>query len=526
MTNNYFELNYFQQIFKEQERFLENGSIQDSFQNVLGLVKKASDSSFAGSILFDADVKEERLSYFSNGNDHSITLWRGIIENLSPENEVEGLVLDKVIHDQDSTSKESDYGFISIEVKKGLQLILVLIEPKCTDFEKLEYYITIALNCLKLILLSIDDLKTLPNGHSDKKYSFEDFLGGSTDIICVYDKNFKPIYSSSSFKEKLGFCPDASNKKLFLNKFFNGQKNNIYSTIDQNKRGRFEFESISGEKLWFDTVLSPIKSEKGEVEAFLAVSRDVSNEEKLKSNQKFELQKEKELNSLKSQFISITSHEFKTPLSTIKSSVEICKIELERNLDTIPSREKFTKHFKRINSEADRMNTLLNNLLNLEKINQGGIHIKRKKKYVNNYLVSVLENYLDQELVFLDTDLPEDFQIVIDGDLVRQSLLNLVDNALKYGSRDLKPVVKTYLKDDELNLCVQDFGEGISDEDKKNLFKPFYRASNSHKYEKGSGLGLKITREFVELQGGKVSFESELGKGSTFIIHLPLSEKD
>ncbi|WP_186758740.1 PAS domain-containing sensor histidine kinase [Echinicola salinicaeni] len=527
MTDNYFELNYLRQIFREQEMFMENGSFLDSFQNVLGLVNKASESNFAGAVLHDGEIREGHQYYVSEGAEQdgqSKALLKKIIGEFNTKSHSEGLVLEKVNRGDRYDIHELTFGKNSIYIGRDMYLTMLLIDPKATDFGQMERYVNIALNCLKIILLSSGDFqgRTYSKGLFDKMHSFDEFLRGSTDIICVYDKDFKPIYSSSSFKEKLGFCPDGKNKKLFLNKFFNGQEYNIASCIDQDKRERFEIENILGEKLWLDTVLSPIKNENGHVEAFLAVSRDVSHEEKIKSSQKFELEKEKELNSLKSQFVSITSHEFKTPLSTIKSSVEICKIELERNAETISSRDKFKKHFKRINSEADRMNTLLNNLLNLEKINQGGIQLKLKKKHVNNYLNTVLENYLDQELIFLDTDLPEDFKISIDGDLVRQSLLNLVENALKYGSRELKPVVKTYLRDEELELCIQDFGEGISDEDKKNLFKPFFRASNSHKYEKGSGLGLKITKEFIELQGGKVSFESELGKGSTFTLHFPL----
>lgn len=508
--------------------FLENGNIQDSFQDVLDLAKEASDSDFVGAILLDPKNGEVLRYFFSECSELGFplkALLKKIVKKSNLKNDGVELIFDKVKFDSSNETSEWTYALNSIGLKQGLCLVLVMLDPKLTERDQLKKYLNTTVNCLQIILKSVDDyqFKNLSSGASDKKYSFVDFLEEATDIICVFDKEFEPIYTSSSFKEILGFCPDRNNKELFLDKFLNGQKERITSFSNQDNRCQFEIDAKSGKKLWFDTVFSPVRNENGEVEAFLAVSRDISKEEKLKSNQKFALQKEKELNSSKSQFISITSHEFKTPLSTIKSSVEICKIELERNTDAFPSREKFNKHFKRINSEADRMNTLLNNLLNLEKINQGVVQVKLKKKYINNYLNTVLENYIDQDLIFLDIDLQQDFKITLDEDLIRQSLLNLVENALKYGSRDLKPVVKTYLMDDELNLCVQDFGEGISDVDKKNLFKPFYRASNSHKYEKGSGLGLMITQKFVELLGGKVSFISELGKGSTFTIHLPLS---
>ncbi|WP_215223112.1 PAS domain-containing sensor histidine kinase [Echinicola shivajiensis] len=528
MTSNDFELYYFQQIFKVQQMFLEKGNIQDSFQDVLDLAKEASDSNFVGSILLDTKNGEVLRYFFSEFSEQKFPL-KAIINKIVRKSNLNNggveLIFDKLKFDTKNEILEWTYALSSIGIKQGVCLVLVMMGPKLTRQDQLKKYLNNTVNCLRIILRSAGDyqFKKLSSEISDKKYSFVNFLEEATDIICVFDKEFEPIYSSSSFREILGFCPDRNNKELFLDKFLNGRKERITLFSNQDNRGQFEIETKSGKKLWFDTVFSPIKNENGDVEALLAVSRDISKEEKLKSTQKFALQKEKELNSSKSQFISITSHEFKTPLSTIKSSVEICKIELERNTDKFPSREKFNKHFKRINGEADRMNTLLNNLLNLEKINQGVIQVKLKKKYLNNYLNTVLENYLDQDLIFLDIDLQEDFKISLDEDLVRQSLFNLVENALKYGSRDLKPVVKTYLLDDELNLCVQDFGEGISDEDKKNLFKPFYRASNSHKYEKGSGLGLMITQKFIELVGGKVSFKSELGKGSTFTIHLPLS---
>lgn len=169
------------------------------------------------------------------------------------------------------------------------------------------------------------------------------------------------------------------------------------------------------------------------------------------------------------------------------------------------------------------MNSLLVNLLNLEKINQGVIQVSSKGKKINSYLRSVLEDWVDQDSVHFETTLPEDFIHSIDVSLMNQVITNLVENALKYGNRDEKVIVKAHHTDRELVVSVRDFGDGIPEKEQEHLFKPFFRASNSSKYDKGSGLGLMITKKFIELQNGTVHFESEEGVGTCFFLTFPLT---
>ncbi|MBD8487792.1 PAS domain-containing sensor histidine kinase [Echinicola sp. CAU 1574] len=342
----------------------------------------------------------------------------------------------------------------------------------------------------------------------------------TSEVISIHNLSGYPRYISPSIKNLLGYkVEDLMDRNLY------DKYRNSITDLREEKSGnvmkfRFCCKTKDQKEVWIDSTLDKITDDEGNLSGYMVVSRDITTD--ILSEKRYEqaLFKEKELNKIKSQFISITSHEFKTPLATIKSSIEICGIEMERQLNKHPSEEKFRKHFNRVNSEVDRMNSLLINLLNLEKINQGVIEVNLKPKKVNQYLTNVLEDWLEQRSIKLESSLENDFTTKLDANLMKQVLSNLIENALKYGSREISPIVKAYKKLGKLVIQVQDFGEGISEDDQEHLFKPFFRASNSSKYEKGSGLGLMITKKFVELQKGEVYFHSEVGTGTSFFIEF------
>ncbi|WP_200976013.1 PAS domain-containing sensor histidine kinase [Echinicola sp. 20G] len=342
----------------------------------------------------------------------------------------------------------------------------------------------------------------------------------TSEVISIHNLNGYPRYISPSIENLLGYKVED-----FMNRNFYDKYRNSVTDLREEKSGnvmkfRFCCKTKDQKEVWIDSTLDQITDDEGNLSGYMVVSRDITTD--ILSEKRYEqaLFKEKELNKIKSQFISITSHEFKTPLATIKSSIEICGIEMERQLNKHPSEEKFRKHFNRVNSEVDRMNSLLINLLNLEKINQGVVEVNLKPKKVNQYLTNVLEDWLEQSSIKFESRLENDFTTKLDANLMKQVLSNLIENALKYGSREISPIVKAYKKLGKLVIQVQDFGEGISENDQEHLFKPFFRASNSNKYEKGSGLGLMITKKFVELQKGEVYFHSEVGTGTSFFIEF------
>lgn len=230
------------------------------------------------------------------------------------------------------------------------------------------------------------------------------------------------------------------------------------------------------------------------------------------------LGKEKELNELKSRFLSMASHEFKTPLSTVLSSIEL--IEMYTGGDQQPKRE---KHTERIKKAVSQLTDVLNDFLSLSKLEQGKVDVSLKQINVRAIVASSIEAAEGQfrpgqEVVMKIDEQPA--QIESDSKLLKHILINLISNAAKYSDNGKVVTIGGGLDGDAYRLFIKDQGIGIPLEDQVHLFDRFFRARNVENV-KGTGLGLNIVKHYVELLGGAVSFTSDLGAGTTFYVHLP-----
>lgn len=233
------------------------------------------------------------------------------------------------------------------------------------------------------------------------------------------------------------------------------------------------------------------------------------------------LEKEKELNEMKTRFISMASHEFKTPLTTVLSSANL----LAKYTQT-EEQDKRQRHIDKIKSSVQNLNNILNDFLSLERLESGHIQVNSKEIALNELLLQIRDNFehtlkKGQKIEF---DFKKDLTIHSDPHLIQNIVINLVSNAIKY-SPDQKPVsVVTDCIDDEVVIKVVDQGIGIPDEDQKNLFERFFRAGNASNIG-GTGLGLNIVKRYLDLLDGKVSFTSKVGEGTEFMIRFPAGLK-
>ncbi|WP_162633236.1 PAS domain-containing sensor histidine kinase [Echinicola strongylocentroti] len=408
---------------------------------------------------------------------------------------------------------------------EGQEGFLLLLNTDTEALLRNEEVARLIADALGVVYLS-EQQKGISNkeiGQTKKEELLDMLVEHSSDVIALFNVDWKPNYLSPSIERVFGFDRKQLMTPSFFEQFRSGAREFKKVVVNGVEKYRFSHHDVAGEKIWLESVFDTLYNSEGDIHGYFAIIRDISEELEGNKKMKETLEKEKALNEMKSQFISITSHEFKTPLSTIKSSVEICNIELERQLSKHPSEGKFRKHFNRVNSEVDRMNSLLVNLLNLEKINQGIIQVTVKDKKINSYLRAFLEDWVEHDTVVFESSLPDGFSYPLDVSLMNQVMTNLVENALKYGSRDRHVIVGASQDEGRLILTVKDFGDGIPVHEQEHLFKPFFRASNSNKYDKGSGLGLMITKKFIELQNGTVRFESEEGEGTCFYLTFPLA---
>lgn len=249
------------------------------------------------------------------------------------------------------------------------------------------------------------------------------------------------------------------------------------------------------------------------------LEQEVQERKKAEEEARNALETEKELNDLKSKFVSIASHEFRTPLSTILSSAALIQQYREKG-----DLEKLDKHAQRIKSSVNHLTQILNDFLSLGKLEEGKVEVNEELIDLPVFLQEIeeeVQSFLkDRQQVLIDN--PDSLaQIFTDPRILRNILFNLISNASKYSDVGKRIVLKSERQETRVLLHVIDEGIGIPKEDQKHLFSRFYRASNSGNIQ-GTGLGLNIVKRYVELLHGSIDYSSEYRKGSTFTISLPI----
>jgi len=226
------------------------------------------------------------------------------------------------------------------------------------------------------------------------------------------------------------------------------------------------------------------------------------------------LEKEKDLGELKSRFVSMASHEFRTPLSTVLSSSYL--IEKYTTTDDQPRRE---KHLQRIVSSVEMLTDILNDFLSLGRIEEGKIQVRLTEFNIQELITAIageIKNNLknQQKMHYHHEGNPV---VLLDTSLLKHIIMNLVTNASKF-SPEASPIeIKTTGDDNHITLSVKDHGIGISKDDQKHLMERFFRGANAGNIQ-GTGLGLHIVSKYAELMNGTVECKSELGKGTQFVI--------
>ncbi|MBK9743251.1 MAG: PAS domain S-box protein [Saprospiraceae bacterium] len=227
---------------------------------------------------------------------------------------------------------------------------------------------------------------------------------------------------------------------------------------------------------------------------------------------------ERELGELKSRFVSMASHEFRTPLSTVLSSVSLIGRYTES--DQQANRE---KHINRVKSTVAHLTAILNDFLSMNKLEEGRIQTFFEDFDPIELFHEVIEEMKtilkpNQQLINLHST--NGMLVRSDRKIIKNTLINLISNAIKYSKEDGKINCNISVNEKVLDFSVSDEGIGIPDEDQKHLFDRFFRASNVTNIE-GTGLGLNIVKKYLEMLDGEISFVSKLYIGTTFNVSIP-----
>lgn len=257
----------------------------------------------------------------------------------------------------------------------------------------------------------------------------------------------------------------------------------------------------SGELFYADHTIAPIKNLKGEVTNFVAIWRDIT--------------KSKELEKRKDDFISVASHELKTPITAIKAYSELLKKHLEKTGD-IKNSYILSKILLKISS----LTRLMDQLLDVSRIEEGRLSLDKRKFDLDELIGKLI---IDFQYVFNANEVVKigniNKKVCGDEGRISQVLTNLVTNAIKYSHSNKKILIKVADEKTHAVICVIDEGVGIPKNKGSKIFERFYRISNSN--SSGFGLGLYISSEIIKLHGGKMWVESNKGRGSSFYFTLP-----
>lgn len=229
------------------------------------------------------------------------------------------------------------------------------------------------------------------------------------------------------------------------------------------------------------------------------------------------LDKEKELNEIKSRFVSMASHEFRTPLSTVLSSASL----ISKYVST-EEQDKRDRHIKRIKDAVKHLNDLLEDFLSLGKLEEGRVQAHPEPFKVKEFIEETAEEMhaVVKEGQQIQVSCSGEASFVSDSRLVKNILINLLSNAAKFSPENSTILLESVQAGDRLVLSVKDQGIGISEEDQQHMFTSFFRGTNAINIQ-GTGLGLHIVKRYVDLIRGNIRLESRLGEGTTVIIELP-----
>jgi PAS domain S-box-containing protein len=254
--------------------------------------------------------------------------------------------------------------------------------------------------------------------------------------------------------------------------------------------------------------------------SILELKKEVIKRKNAEYKMKESLRKERELNELKTKFLSLVSHEFKTPLSGILSSTTLLAKYTETS-----QQEKRDKHIKTIKSKVKYLDNILNDFLSVERLESGKVNYKFSNFPLSKVLNEVIYDANMMLKMGQKINYPhniDEINLDFDEKILELIFSNLLRNAIKYSSEHSIIDIRVAVNSDELKVEFEDNGMGIPKKEQKFIFNRYFRAENAL-LNQGTGIGLNIVKSHLESLGGMISFESEEMKGSTFTIKIPIS---
>lgn len=336
--------------------------------------------------------------------------------------------------------------------------------------------------------------------------------------INVFDKDLKYVFVEGEDLYKAGITSSRLVGTSYMKHLPVEVRELINSELQEVFSGVKKSFDVSIPKGTYSLNCVPLRDSSGNVNQILVVEQNITQLIKAQEDMRFALSKEKELSEMKSRFVSMASHEFRTPLSTIMSSSNL--IERYESEDKL---EKRNKHIKRIQSNVKNLTSILNDFLSISKLEEGKVSINVTEFDLKELIEELVEEM--QEIAKNDQSIVMDCNfssclVHTDRAHLKNILINLASNAIKYSPEGEVITIRCNDLGDEYKIEVEDQGIGIPESEQPAMFERFFRAKNAINIQ-GTGLGLYIVKRYTEQLGGSIDFESEYEKGSIFRLKIP-----
>jgi PAS domain S-box-containing protein len=380
----------------------------------------------------------------------------------------------------------------------------------------------------KLLVEENNKNKTIQLNEAKNLYRL--LADNTVNLVCLHSLDGTLKYVSPSVKNLLGYEPEfligKSPKHFMNNEDFEGFEHGLSEFLNKEKKEsqEFQFKNSRDEYIWLE-VSSTIIEENGIATGFQSNGRDITHQKEAKKIIEQALLKEKDLNELRTNLVSTISHEFRTPMTTIRTSAELIEMYLEGQ--KFETKKRIDKQLGTITGEIDRITELMNAVLTISKDDAGKTNFHPITFDLKKLCLDVIETSFDNQkdgrkvqTLFQGIE----FNVFADRNLMEYSLFNLFNNAFKYSENSGDIILHITSNLTKINLEIIDFGIGIPKEDQHKLFNTFFRASNTNGIQ-GTGLGLYIVKTFTEKNFGKIRLESQLNKGTKVTLEFPLKKQ-
>ncbi len=365
---------------------------------------------------------------------------------------------------------------------------------------------------------------------------FRKITESSTDIVTLQKPDLSFVYISPSVENVLGYKEDEAKSMTLLDLWNEAQmeiyqdlvSNYLFDDTRQNITIEIQLKSKSGQWVWLESAVSKIYNSRNKLILIQGTTRDISKRKRLEEESEEARKREKELIDLKKVFVSMASHQFRTPLTVIQSNVEIIESVFEAEEAKLPTL--FSKSVMRMKAQIQNMTALMNDILILGKLDNNNLKLVLEEVEMNEYIQEIINDSFnsvilndDRKVEFIPLSKP--IKTKLDKQLFSHAFVNIVSNALKYSIDAPSPKVRV-AETNGLTVRIEiiDFGIGIPENDLENIRSPFYRGKNVSKIQ-GTGLGLSIADQFVSLHGGILNIFSKPNHGTRVEILMPIKNE-